>query len=352
MKNEIQITNSSKNISLLGFIVLLNILLLFANLFWGSVNISANKILDLVFNGTSEIPDIEEIIIIQSRLPQALTALLTGAALSVAGLLMQTLFRNPLAGPGILGISSGASIGVAIISLIGGSVGIHLFSSLFQELSMLMAAFVGAFLFLGIILVFANFIRSNISLLIIGLMLGYTASSLIGFLQFISHEQQLHSFVIWGLGSFSNVSLEQLKIYSIIIVIGVSLSFLFVKPLNLLLLGENYAANLGLSIKRLRFLIILITGILTATATAYAGPIAFIGLAVPHLARLIFKTTDHKIILPGIVLTGMGIALVCNLISRLPAMEQALPINTVTSLFGAPLVIWFLIKNNRIYYKT
>ena len=352
MKNKKHLTSSSKAISLLGIITLLNVILLFANLFWGSVNIPAIKILDLLFSGNAENPSIEEIIIMQSRLPQALTALLTGASLSVAGLLMQTLFRNPLAGPGILGISSGASIGVAIISLVGGSVGIHLFSSIFQELSMLVAAFVGAFIFLGIILVFANYIKNNISLLIIGLLLGYTASSLIGFLQFISHEQQLHSFVIWGLGSFSNVSLDQLKIYSILIILSVGVSFLFVKPLNLLLLGENYAANLGIPIKRLRFLIILVTGILTATATAYAGPIAFIGLAVPHLARLIFKTTDHKILLPGIVLTGMGIALACNLISRLPALEQALPINTVTSLFGAPLVIWFLIKNNRIYYHS
>lgn len=291
-------------------------------------------------------------IIAESRLPQAITALMVGAALSVAGLLMQTLFRNPLAGPGILGVSSGASLGVAIFTLLGGfslssSIGIIL-----NELNLLLAASFGSFSTLLLVLLFSNYIKNNVSLLIIGLMIGYLASSLIGFLQFISHQQQIHSFVLWGLGSFRNVSSSQIPILSVLSILGIGFSFLFIKPLNLLLLGENYASNLGINIKQTRFFLILIAGVLTAIATAYAGPISFIGLAVPHLSRMIFKVSDHKILLPGIILTGTAIALACSLIAKLPGLDQAIPINTVTSLFGAPLVVYFIIKNSRFKIQS
>lgn len=329
-------------------LIFLNIILLFINLFIGSVSIPYKEVLEALFGSDTGEISIQKLIILESRLPQAITALLTGAALSVAGLLMQTLFRNPLAGPGILGISSGASLGVALLSLLGGGAASIILPAFLANTPVIFAAFLGSFLTLGLVLLFAQFVKNNVSLLIIGIMIGYTVSSMIGFLQFISHEQQVHAFVIWGLGSFSHVSNDQLGLYSIVIGLGVLSSLFFVKPLNLLLLGENYASNLGVNMKRLRLSLIILSGILTAVATAYTGPIAFIGLAVPHLSRLIFKTSEHKILLPGIILTGMAIALFCNLISRLPSLEQAIPINTVTSIFGAPLVIWFLIRNSRL----
>lgn len=321
------------------------------NLFFGSVSIPMDSFIDFL-SFRSDNSNIYHIIISEARLPQALTAIMVGASLSVAGLLMQTLFRNPLAGPGILGVSSGASLGVAIFTLLGGFGLSSAIGFIFMEMNLLFAASLGSFLTLGLVLLFSNHIKNNVSLLIIGLMIGYLASSLIGFLQFVSHQQQIHTFVLWGLGSFSNVSSEQIPILSLFSLLGIGLSFLFIKPLNLLLLGENYASNLGISIKKTRFYLILIAGILTAVSTAYAGPIAFIGLAVPHLSRMIFKESDHKILLPGIVLTGIAIALACSLISRLPGLEQAIPINTVTSLFGAPLVVYFIMKNNRFKFNA
>lgn len=341
-------TFKPNSIQLIMTLMGLNIALFMANLLFGSINIPFSDIFDTFFSPEQTPKSVYRVIILSSRLPQAMTALLTGAALSVAGLLMQTLFRNPLAGPGILGISAGASMGVAILTLLGGASSLVLISSFLQQFSIVIAAFAGAFSTLGLVLLFARFVKSNVSLLIIGLMIGYAVSSFIGFLQFISHEQQVHSFVIWGLGSFSQVSMHQMTLFAGLILSGILASFFFVKPLNLMLLGEHYATNLGVNVKKLRVSLIVIAGLLTAVATAYTGPIAFIGLAVPHLSRMIFKTSEHKILLPGIILTGMAIALSCNLIARLPSLEQAIPINTVTSLFGAPLVIWFLIKNNRI----
>lgn len=341
-------TFRGKSLRLIIALFGLNMILFFANLVFGSIPIPFSEILETLVSPTAETESISRLIILTSRLPQAITALLTGAALSVAGLLMQTLFRNPLAGPGILGISAGASMGVAILTLLGGASSLVLISSYLQQFSIVIAAFAGAFSTLGLVLLFARFVKSNVSLLIIGLMIGYAVSSFIGFLQFISQEQQVHSFVIWGLGSFSQVSMHQMTLFAGLILSGIIASFFFVKPLNLMLLGEHYATNLGVNVKKLRVSLIVIAGLLTAVATAYTGPIAFIGLAVPHLSRMIFKTSEHKILLPGIILTGMAIALGCNLIARLPSLEQAIPINTVTSLFGAPLVIWFLIKNNRI----
>lgn len=317
----------------------------------GSVTIPIEDFIDFIGFKSSE-SNIYHTILMQSRWPQAVTASLVGASLSVAGLLMQTLFRNPLAGPGILGVSSGASLGVAVFTLLGGFGLSSVLGFVFMQMNLLIAATIGSFLTLGLVLLFSNHIKSNVSLLIVGIMIGYLASSLIGFLQFISHQQQIHSFVLWGLGSFSNVSTDQLPLLSILSISGILFSLLFIKPLNLLLLGENYAQNLGMNIKRNRFYLILLAGMLTAVATAYAGPIAFIGLAVPHLSRMIFKESDHRILLPGIVLLGIAIALSCNLISRIPGLEQAIPINTVTSLFGAPLVVYFIIRNNRFKIKA
>lgn len=337
-----------KSIQLIIMLLVLNIILFYLNLLFGSVSIPFSDIMESLFSTKEHSDKISRLIILNSRLPQAITAVLTGASLSVAGLLMQTLFRNPLAGPGILGVSAGASLGVALLTLLGGASSFVIISGFLQQFSLVLAAFIGAFSTLGLVLLFARYVKSNVSLLIIGLMIGYAVSSFIGFLQFFSHEHQVHSFVIWGLGSFSQVSMEQICFYAFLSIAAIGASFFFVKPLNIILLGDHYASNLGVNIKTLRIKLIIIAGILTAIATAYTGPIAFIGLAVPHLSRMIFKTSEHKILLPGIILTGMAIALACNLIARLPSLEQAIPINTVTSLFGAPLVIWFLIKNNRI----
>jgi len=344
--------NFSKSVKLLILIVLINLLLFALNLVFGSVSIAFSEVWTSLFPNQGDAYSTHSLIILESRLPQAITALLTGAALSVAGLLLQTLFRNPLAGPGILGISAGASLGVAILTMFSGLGTGLLFSGIFSHFSLVFAAFIGAFLTLALVLLFASFVKNNISLLIIGIMVGYAASSLIGFLQFLGHQQDVHSFVLWGLGSFSQVGSEQLPVYSTIVIIGVLLSLLFVKPLNAFLLGEHYASNLGIRVKRVRIAIILLAGLLTAVATAYTGPIAFIGLAVPHLTRMIFNTSEHKILLPGLILNGMAVALACNLIARLPMLDQAIPINIVSSAFGAPLVIWFLIRNNRMNIQS
>ncbi len=341
-------SNFSKSVKLLLLLLLINVVLFALNLVFGSVSIPFSEVWTALLSSKEGDHSTYQLIILESRLPQAFTALLTGAALSVAGLLLQTLFRNPLAGPGILGISAGASLGVAVLTMFSGIGSGLLFSGIFLHFSLVVAAFIGAFLTLALVLLFASFVKNNISLLIIGIMVGYAVSSLIGFLQFLGHQQDVHSFVLWGLGSFSKVGTEELPIYSSIVIIGVLTSLLFVKPLNALLLGEHYASNLGIHVKRVRIFIILLAGLLTAVATAYTGPIAFIGLAVPHLTRMVFNTSEHKILLPGLILNGMAIALACNLISRLPMLEQAIPINIVTSAFGAPLVIWFLVRNNRI----
>jgi iron complex transport system permease protein len=338
--------NSSKSIKLLLLIFIINILLFAVNLIFGSVSVPFTDVWKALFSQDGETLNTYQAIILEYRLPQTFTALLTGAALSVAGLLLQTLFRNPLAGPGILGISAGASLGVAILTLLTGAASFAL-SSFVINFGLVFAAFTGAFITLSLVLVFASFVKNNISLLIIGIMVGYAVSSLIGFLQFLGNQQDVHSFVLWGLGSFSQVNSEQLPFYSTVIIIGIILSLLFIKPLNALLLGENYAANLGIHVKRVRVGLIVLAGLLTAIATAYTGPIAFIGLAVPHLTRMIFHTSEHKILLPGLILNGMAIAMACNFISRLPLFDQAIPINIVTSAFGAPLVIWFLVRNNR-----
>ncbi len=337
----------SRHIRLLVFFLLADLVLVIVNLFVGSVSIPIAEILQSLGLQQGSPQSVSQIIIIESRLPQALTALLTGAALSVAGLLMQSLFRNPLADPGILGVSSGASLGVAVFTLLGGMGGWLANTPLLQHFSLVLAAFSGAMLSLMLIIFFSQVVKNNVSLLIIGLMVGYAASSLIGFLQFVSQKEQIHSFVLWGLGSFSQVALNDLDFYAVLIIVALSMGLFLIKPLNLFILGENYAANLGVNIKRIRLALIILAGFLTALATAYTGPIAFIGLAVPHLVKIIFRTSDFKTLLPGTILAGMAIALICNVISRLPSLDQAIPINIVTSVFGAPLVIWFLVRNNK-----
>ena len=321
------------------------LLLFVMNLCFGSVSIPMNEIWAAVFGSDTST---YRTIILDYRLPQAITALLAGIGLSVSGLLMQTLFRNPLADPSLLGISSGSSLGVALVVLLGTATGLSVSTlALWSTFGVTVAAFLGAFAVLLLILALSSRLRSMVSLVLVGIMIAYIASSVTDILKFFSQKEGLHSFVIWGLGSFSNVSKAQLPFFATTVIIGVVASFLFFKTLNLLLLGERYAENLGVNIKRSSMLIILVSGFLTAIITAFCGPIAFLGLAVPHIARFLFRSSDHKLLIPATAFLGMDLALFCNLIARLPSFEGNLPINSVTALIGAPIVLWVIFHRQR-----
>lgn len=326
---------------------ILILVLFILNLLLGSVSIPVSSVIGIL-SGSASGSSSWDAIVLQTRLPMSITAILAGSALGVSGLMMQTLFRNPLAGPSVLGVSAGASLGVAVVMMFiaipGGS--LVAVSQVTSNFSVVIAAFAGAFGVLLLIGILAARFRSNTVILIMGIMIAYAVSSVVGILQFYSLKEDLQAFVIWGLGSFGNISLQQMSIFIPLIVVGLALSSAMIKPLNLLLLGESYAKNLGLKTHTSRTGIIVFTGLLTATVTAYCGPIAFLGLAVPHLTRNLFQTSDHRVILPGTILTGALLALVCNIIARLPGFDSALPINAITSLIGAPVVIWLIIKRN------
>ena len=315
--------------SLYMFLLAASILLFFLlNLVLGSVHIPFASIWHILW-GTGSESDVWINIIWKSRVPQTITAMVAGAGLSVSGLQMQTVFRNPLAGPSMLGISSGASLGVAFVVLLSGSIGGVALSRLgyMGELALTIAAIVGALSVMALIAFISQKVKGNVTLLIIGVMIGYVA--------------------IWGLGSFARVSGDQMTLFACIMLALLPLSFLLIKTLNLLLLGENYARNLGLDIKRARLSVICSAGILTAIVTAYCGPINFLGLAVPHLCRALFQTSDHRVLMPASLLTGASLALVCNLIARAPGFEGALPVNSVTALIGAPVVLSVLFNKKR-----
>ena len=326
-------------------IVAIGLLLFVMNLCFGSVSIPMNEIWAAVFGGDTST---YRAIILDYRLPQAITALLAGIGLSVSGLLMQTLFRNPLADPSLLGISSGSSLGVALVVLLGTATGLSVSTlALWSTFGVTVAAFLGAFAVLLLILALSSRLRSMVSLVLVGIMIAYIASSVTDILKFFSQKEGLHSFVIWGLGSFSNVSKAQLPFFAATVIMGTIGAFLLFKTLNLLLLGERYAENLGVNIKRSSMLIILVSGFLTAIITAFCGPIAFLGLAVPHIARFLFRSSDHKLLIPATAFLGMDLALFCNLIARLPSFEGNLPINSVTALIGAPIVLWVIFHRQR-----
>jgi iron complex transport system permease protein len=272
-------------------------------------------------------------IIYKSRLPQALTAVAAGAALSVSGLQMQTVFRNPLAGPSVLGISSGAAMGVAFVVLMSGAFGGVALSrmGLIGELAVTLSAIAGSLAVMALIIFISRKVKGNVTLLILGVMIGYMANAVIGVLKYFSAEEDVKAYVVWGLGSFSRVSGGQTMLFVSAIIVLIPLSFLLAKSLNLMLLGDSYASNLGLNVKRARVLIILSSGTLVAVVTAYCGPIVFLGLAVPHLCRSIFSTSDHRILMPACAITGATLALFCNLVARLPGFEGALPVNSVTA---------------------
>lgn len=310
-----------------------------ADIVMGSVTLPLSDVWDTL-TGNAQNPIYREIIF-NHRLPKALTAILAGASLSVAGVLMQTLFHNPLAGPDVLGITSGASLGVALLTLGTTSLPFWLLSGWGQ----VFAAVVGATAVLLLVIAASVKISQTVSLLIIGMMFSYFASAIVSILQSMSNPDTLKLFITWTFGSLASVGWEQMSMMASVTVVGVFSSLLLQKPLNILLLGKNYASGLGVSVPRLRLYIIMATALLAGTSTAFTGPIAFIGITMPHVARGLFHTPNHRIILPASLLCGSITLLVCDILSQMPGIQGTLPINAVTALFGAPVIIWIILKN-------
>jgi iron complex transport system permease protein len=319
------------------------------NISLGSVNVPLK---DIFKSLTGNMPEQEtwQYIIQNYRLPKAFTAILVGSGLGVSGLLMQTLFRNPLAGPFVLGISSGASLGVALVILGSGVFGGFLAAFLVTKWSIVIAASFGSFLVLLSVLVVSLKIRDTMAILIIGLMFSSITAAIVSVLSYFGSAQQLQQYIFWGFGSLGNLSWDELGIFFLIYCVGLLLSILSIKSLNTLLLGENYAKSLGLNIKTSRLVIIISTSLLAGTITAFAGPIAFIGLAIPHMTRQVFNTSNHKILLPAVFLFGAIVMLICDSIAQVPNSDYTLPINAITSLIGAPVVIWLLVRKRKMIF--
>jgi iron complex transport system permease protein len=325
------------------FLIALLLLLFAADVALGSVYISLSDIWNSLLGAPEST---NHYIITQLRVPRAIMAVLTGAGLAIAGMLMQTLFRNPLAGPFVLGISSGAGLGVAI-SIMGGSL---LGFSLISGLGIVVSSILGSLAVFLLIILISLRIKDTMGLLIIGLMVGSLSSALVGILQYFSPSEQLRRYVFWGMGSLSNLSWNELGLISILILISLAGLLFIIKPLNALLLGETYARSLGINLKQTRWIIICITCILAGSITAFAGPIAFIGLAVPHIARMLLSSMDHKKLIPLVIIIGASLLLACDIVAQIPFSNYSLPINAVTSLVGAPLVIWLIVKKRYLRF--
>lgn len=330
--------------------VLLIVLLFALSLLVGAVQIPVDVVCKILFTSTADLetdPAIRQswiYIVLQSRLPSALTAMLSGASLAVCGLMLQTAFRNPLAGPSVFGINSGASLGVALVMLLmGGSITAGTIS-LTGFVAVLAAAFVGAMSVMMLILLFSLMVKDNVMLLIIGIMIGYISSSAISLLNFFATEQGVQSYMIWGMGNFGGVSMEQMPLFASITILGLIASLLLIKPLNAMLLGTWYAESLGINTTRTRNHLLLVTGLLTAVTTAFCGPIAFIGLTVPHISRLMLGTENHNHLMPTTILTGAATALLCNIICMIPGQIGIIPLNAVTPIMGAPVIIYVILK--------
>lgn len=337
--------NYTKHFILLSVLL---VILFFVNISLGSVSIPFKDIFKTLF-GVIPAKESWETIILNFRLPKAITAILVGSGLSICGLLMQTLFRNPLAGPFVLGISSGASLGVAILILGSSVFGGFLLTNSVSNWSLPIAASLGAFLVLSAVIIAANKVKNTMSILIIGLMFGSLTSAVISVLAYFSEADQIQQYLFWSFGSLGNLTWNEIFVFGIIYSFGILGTISVIKPLNSFLLGENYAKSLGINIKKNRNIILLITSILTGVITAFSGPIAFVGLAVPHIARLFFTTSNHKILIPAVSFLGAIILLICDSIAQLPTSEFTLPINAITSLFGAPVVIWLLMRKKKIF---
>jgi len=332
-----------RNVSIILLLVAGIIMLFAINLIVGSVRIPLADVCDILFD-KFEGKESWKYIVMENRLPQALTAMLCGASLAVCGLMLQTAFRNPLAGPDVFGISSGAGLGVAIVMLfLGGSVSTTLFT-VSGFLAILTSAFIGAIVVTMIILFLSTMVRNSVLLLIVGLMVGYVSSSAVALLNFFASEEGVKSYMVWGMGNFGGVSMNHMLLFALLCLVGIIASIFLIKPLNIMLLGTQYAESLGINIRQIRNLLLVTVGLLTAVTTAFCGPISFIGLAIPHISRLLFRTDNHQILLPGTVLTGAVIALFCNLICYLPGELGIIPLNAVTPLIGAPVIIYVIIK--------
>lgn len=322
------------------------LLLFILNIFIGSADIPARDVVRIL-TGNEHGHEGWQYIIMESRLPQAITAALCGASLAACGLMLQVAFRNPLAGPSVFGINSGASLGVAIvILLLGGSISTGSVS-VSGFIAILLAAFAGAMAVMVVILLFSVIVRNNVMLLIIGIMVGYISSSAIALLNSLATQEGVQSYMIWGLGNFGGVTMSQMPVFATVTTLGLIGSLLLIKPLNALLLGEQYAENLGVRTTRVRNYLLVVTGIQTAVTTAFCGPVSFIGLAVPHIARILLDTDNHRSIMPATIITGMAVALLCNLICVLPGTGGVLPLNAVTPVIGAPVIIYVIIRRKR-----
>ena len=320
------------------------VIVLFAlNLLLGSVKIPTADVVSILL-GNEASKASWQFIVLESRLPQAITATLCGAALAVSGLMLQTAFRNPLAGPSVFGVNSGAGLGVALVMLfLGGGLSVGSVS-ITGFAAILLAAFVGAMTVMAIIFFFSTLVRNSVMLLIIGIMIGYISNSAISLLNFFATDEGVKSYMVWGMGSFGGVSMANMPVFAIVTLAGLFGALLLIKPLNALMLGDRYAENLGVNIMRVRNWLLIVTGLLTAITTAFCGPVAFIGLAVPHIARLLLTTDNHRQLLPATLLCGSVVALVCNLICYLPGESGVIPLNAVTPLIGAPVIIYVIAR--------
>lgn len=331
-----------KKIMMVFFAVAL-LLLFMANIFYGSVEIPAQGVAAALLG--EECSDVWRLIVVETRLPQAMTALLAGAAISVSGLVLQTLFNNPLAGPEVLGINSGAGLGVAVVMLLAqgtlfaGAMGLH------GYFAILAGAFAGSLAVISLILLLSSVLRNKMYLLIAGVAVSFLISSAISIMNYLATSEGVHSYMIWGMGSFSGVSLSQLPMFAVPVVLLMAVAVYMTKPLNALLLGDDYAANLGVNVMTARVVLLAVVGLIIAVVTAFCGPVTFLGLAVPHIARLLMKSSSHNCLLPATMLAGASVALLCNIICQLPGESGLMPLGAVTPLVGAPVIIYVLLSN-------
>lgn len=338
---------SNRNIYFFLSLALVLMLLFFLNISLGSITIPVRQVVQSLTGGEIAKPA-WDYIIINYRLPKAITAILTGMGLSVSGLLMQTLFRNPLAGPDVLGLSSGASLSVAFVILGAGIMPAFLSTVLLSSYGLVLASTLGSFLVLLLVMLVSQKLRDTMAILIIGLMFGSFASAFVGILTYFSTAEQLQKFNFWSLGSLGNLSWTSIVVLSAAVLLGLLMSLFSIKSLNALLLGENYARSLGINFHKTRVILIVATSLLAGSVTAFAGPIAFIGLAVPHLAKLLFQTSNHYILYWSTLLMGASIMLFCDTVSQMPGTDITLPINAITSIIGAPVIIWLLVRRRKM----
>lgn len=337
---------TQKQTFLFLLLLLATVTLFLANVSLGSVSIPFEEVVRSLFSKPMS-KESWEIILWNFRIPKAITAVLVGIGLSMSGLLMQTLFRNPLAGPYVLGLSSGASLGVAFIILGAGFLPLSISTFFLSNYGLVLASSLGSFLVLLAVLLVSQQLKDTMAILIVGLMFGSFTSAIVSVLSYFTSAEKLQKFTFWSMGSISNLSWHEISLLTLFVLIGISISFLVIKPLNALLLGEKYAQSIGIDYKKTRLIIIIATSILAGSITAFAGPIAFVGLAVPHIAKLVFQTSNHFVLFWSTLLLGAIVMLSCDIIAQVPGNDMTLPINAITSVMGAPVVIWLLVRKKR-----